>query len=275
MSKRITCIGLLLACAFTIKAQQNLVLNGSFELNNALGCWTGFANNIDYNNTVSYSNHFGDDYTTAIFNLPCLVCSPPFLWGGQPKDGNWVLVLVAQDETIVLPPPTGTIHIIKQGKISLALDAPLLNTKRYKLSFWIKAPPTNIPSIFCIDDKNNYIEVGISNYEDSLGRNLITTNLGDTEWQKYTWVFETQNAEEYLTIKAGLNGVINYFLLLDNFTLVETEEPLTTGVNEVAQQEKQLVKIVDILGKESSPNKKGLLFYIYSDGTVEKKLVIE
>jgi hypothetical protein len=275
VSKRITCIGLLLACAFTIKAQANLVLNGSFELNNALGCWTGFANNIDYNNTVSYSNHFGDDYTTAIFNLPCLVCSPPFLWGGQPKDGNWVLVLVAQDETIVLPPPTGTIHIIKQGKISLALDAPLLNTKRYKLSFWIKAPPTNIPSIFCIDDKNNYIEVGISNYEDSLGRNLITTNLGDTEWQKYTWVFETQNAEEYLTIKAGLNGVINYFLLLDNFTLVETEEPLTTGVNEVAQQEKQLVKIVDILGKESSPNKKGLLFYIYSDGTVEKKLVIE
>jgi hypothetical protein len=114
VSKRITCIGLLLACAFTIKAQQNLVLNGSFELNNALGCWTGFANNIDYNNTVSYSNHFGDDYTTAIFNLPCLVCSPPFLWGGQPKDGNWVLSLGAQDETIVLPPPTGTIHIIKQ-----------------------------------------------------------------------------------------------------------------------------------------------------------------
>jgi hypothetical protein len=272
--KKLTLITLLF-CAFTIKAQQNLVLNGSFELNNALGCWTGFANNIDYNNTVSYSNHFGDDYTTAIFNLPCLVCSPPFLWGGQPKDGNWVLVLVAQDETIVLPPPTGTIHIIKQGKISLALDAPLLNTKRYKLSFWIKAPPTNIPSIFCIDDKNNYIEVGISNYEDSLGRNLITTNLGDTEWQKYTWVFKTQNVEEYLTIKAGLNGVINHFLLLDDFTLVETEEPLTTGVNEVAQHEKQLLKIVDILGEESQPNKKGLLFYIYSDGTVEKRIVIE
>ena len=41
------------------------------------------------------------------------------------------------------------------------------------------------------------------------------------------------------------------------------------------QKEIQLVKIVDILGKESSPNKKGLLFYIYSDGTVEKKLIIE
>jgi hypothetical protein len=62
---------------------------------------------------------------------------------------------------------------------------------------------------------------------------------------------------------------------LDDFTLVETEEPLTTGVNEVAQHEKQLLKIVDILGEESQPNKKGLLFYIYSDGTVEKRIVIE
>jgi len=108
-----------------------------------------------------------------------------------------------------------------------------------------------------------------------LGRNLITTNLGDTEWQKYTWVFKTQNVEEYLTIKAGLNGVINHFLLLDDFTLVETEEPLTTGVNEVAQHEKQLLKIVDILGRESKPNSNTPLFYIYSDGTVEKKLIIE
>ena len=42
----------------------------------------------------------------------------------------------------------------------------------------------------------------------------------------------------------------------------------------IAQQEKHLLKIVDILGKESK-SKKGLLFYIYSDGTVEKKIIIE
>ena len=40
-------------------------------------------------------------------------------------------------------------------------------------------------------------------------------------------------------------------------------------------KKKKQFKIVDILGKESQPNKKGLLFYIYSDGTVEKKLIIE
>jgi len=37
---------------------------------------------------------------------------------------------------------------------------------------------------------------------------------------------------------------------------------------------KELLKIVDILGRESK-SKKGLLFYIYSDGTVEKLIIIE
>jgi hypothetical protein len=272
VSKRITCIGLLLACAFTIKAQVNLVKNGSFELNNATFFWNDIDDNIEYANTVFYSNSFGDDYTTSILKIPFLACSPPVLWGGQPKDGNWVLALGAQDETIVLPPPTGTIHIIKQGKISLELNAPLLNNKRYKLSFWIKDPP---PEPICVTAKNNYVNVGISNYEDSLGRHLITTNYGDTIWQQYTYVFETQNAEEYITVTVGVNGMIDYGVFIDHFVLTETEEPLTTGVNEVAQQEKQLVKIVDILGRESKAIKNTPLFYIYNDGTVEKKVFVE
>ena len=123
--------------------------------------------------------------------------------------------------------------------------------------------------------KNNYINVGISNYEDSLGRHLITTNYGDTIWQEYTYIFETQMAEEYITVTAGVNDTIDYAVFIDHFVLTETEEPLTVGINEEAQQEKKLLKIVDILGKESSPNKKGLLFYIYNDGTVVKKVFVE
>ena len=48
-----------------------------------------------------------------------------------------------------------------------------------------------------------------------------------------------------------------------------------TAINETSQQEKYLLKIVDILGKESKPKQKGLLFYIYSDGTLEKRKVVE
>jgi len=38
---------------------------------------------------------------------------------------------------------------------------------------------------------------------------------------------------------------------------------------------KNLIKIVDILGREIKGTKNKLLFYIYDDGTVEKRIVIE
>ena len=268
-----------LFCAFSVKAQQNLVLNGSFELNNPIfdsisfsTCFIDLHLKSEYDNTILYSNHFGDDYTTTLWKIPCLACTPQTLWGEIAKDGDHVLSLLGRDEVVVLPPPDGTIHLIKQGKISLDLDAPLLNTKRYRLSFWIKDPP---PEPNCIYQKNNYVNVGISNYNNQLGRHLITSNYGDTIWQEYTYVFETQDAEEYITVTVGVNDTIDYGVFIDHFVLTETEEPLTTGINELSGKNKQLLKIVDVLGKESSPNKKGLLFYIYSDGTVEKRIVIE
>ena len=268
-----------LFCAFILKAQQNLVLNGSFEINNPIvdsitglvNCWNDFSPIADYNNTIFYSTHFGDDNTSTLWKIPCLACSPQTLWGEIAKDGDHVISLIGRDEVIVLPPPDGTIHLIKKGKISLELSIPLSEEKRYKLSFWIKDPP---PEPNCIYQKNNYINVGISNYNNQLGRHLITSNYGDTIWQEYTYVFETQNAEEYITVTVGVNDTIDYGVFIDHFVITETEEPLTTGINELNGNNRKLLKIVDILGKESK-SKKGLLFYIYSDGTVEKRLVIE
>ena len=261
-----------LFCAFSVKGQQNLVLNGSFELNSASFFWNDMDDNIEYNNTIFYSKSFGDNFTTSILKIPLLACSPSVLWGGGAKEGNWVLALYGRHETIIVPPPLDTtVHYIKQGKISLELDAPLLDGERYKLSFWIKDPP---PEPFCIQGKNNYINVGISNYDNQLGRHLITTNYGDTIWQEYTYVFETQNAEQHITVTVGVNDTIDYAVFIDHFVLTETTEPLTTAINELNGMNKQLLKIVDVLGKESKSNK-GLLFYVYSDGTVEKRLVIE
>jgi len=281
MMKRISLITLLFCCAFSVKAQQNLVLNGSFELNNPIvdsitglvNCWNDFSPIADYNNTIFYSTHFGDDNTSTLWKIPCLACTPQTLWGEIAKDGDHVLSLIGRDELVILPwAPDDTIHLIKQGKISLTLDAPLLNTKRYRLNFWIKDPP---PEPNCIYQKNNYINVGISNYEDQLGRHLITSNYGNTIWQEYTYVFETQMEEEYITVTVGVNDTIDYAVFIDHFVLTETEEPLTTGINELNGNNRKLLKIVDLLGKESKPKQKGLLFYIYSDGTVEKRIIIE
>jgi hypothetical protein len=57
---------------------------------------------------------------------------------------------------------------------------------------------------------------------------------------------------------------------------------ITTSINEnngqnnkVFPNNKQLIKIVDLLGRESKELKSQPLFYIYDDGTVEKKIIIE
>jgi hypothetical protein len=51
-----------------------------------------------------------------------------------------------------------------------------------------------------------------------------------------------------------------------------------TNVRISYSHEIHLLKIVDILGREVNPNKvidNTTLFYIYNDGTVEKKIIIE
>ena len=44
---------------------------------------------------------------------------------------------------------------------------------------------------------------------------------------------------------------------------------------EATEDNKSLVKIIDILGRESNIMTNRLLFYIYSDGTVEHKITIK
>jgi len=51
----------------------------------------------------------------------------------------------------------------------------------------------------------------------------------------------------------------------------------TTAINELITSKRKLVKIVDILGREViNPRKKNrILFYIYEDGAIEKRMLIE
>ena len=49
----------------------------------------------------------------------------------------------------------------------------------------------------------------------------------------------------------------------------------TTGIDNIFPNNNQLTKIVDLLGRESKDLKNQPLFYIYDDGTVEKRIVIE
>jgi len=51
----------------------------------------------------------------------------------------------------------------------------------------------------------------------------------------------------------------------------------TTSINELITSKRKLRKIVDILGREvrNLHEKNKILFYLYADGTIEKKMLIE
>ena len=48
-----------------------------------------------------------------------------------------------------------------------------------------------------------------------------------------------------------------------------------TGIDNFVVENKRLIKVVDILGRENRGDKNKPLFHIYDDGTVEKKIVLE
>ena len=49
----------------------------------------------------------------------------------------------------------------------------------------------------------------------------------------------------------------------------------TTGISEIANNKSDLVKITDMLGQEAPYRRNTPLFYIYDDGTIEKRIIVE
>ena len=128
----------------------------------------------------------------------------------------------------------------------------------------------------------------------------ITIQLGDTlEWEPFAgllpmmlhtitsdnipvgaaafdqvWQMPADTFFQYIPQVAGLyeyvctphipNGMIGEFTVIDG----------TTAINEHISN-KELIKVTDILGRETKGTKNEPLFYIYDDGTVEKKIIIE
>jgi hypothetical protein len=53
------------------------------------------------------------------------------------------------------------------------------------------------------------------------------------------------------------------------------DQNIQTAINDYSINNKSLIKIIDILGRENRGDKNKPLFYIYDDGSVEKRIVIE
>ena len=129
---------------------------------------------------------------------------------------------------------------------------------------------------------------------------IITIQLGDTiQWGPYfgmlptmlhtitsdnipsgavpfdqVWQMPADTFFQYIPQVAGLyeyvctphipNGMTGEFTVING----------TTAINEYTSN-KELINVTDILGRETKGTKNEPLFYIYDDGTVEKKINIE
>ena len=88
----------------------------------------------------------------------------------------------------------------------------------------------------------------------------------------------TQNNGSIIQFNPLINGQY-YFIVTDGLGCIS--DTAFININNIPssisgiQNSKELIKIVDILGRETEEKRNTTLFYIYDDGTVEKKIIIE
>ncbi|MDB9910256.1 choice-of-anchor B family protein [Flavobacteriales bacterium] len=82
------------------------------------------------------------------------------------------------------------------------------------------------------------------------------------------------NIGSIMSITNTSAGSPGYYYFYYNIEVEVPCETITTTINEF-NSNKKLTKIVDVLGRDVGATAKTPLFYIYDDGTVEKRIIIE
>lgn len=139
-------------------------------------------------------------------------------------------------------------------------------------SFWVYTNNTDItPIITQLPDLNSLDGSTVERYSWQNGDGCVSVeelkiNNGGHDWPSplSSWGNQDINANvevwNFLS-KFNMNGLIG----CNTANVIEPD----------IVNPKKLVRIVDLLGRESKDVKNQLLFYIYDDGSVEKKIIIE
>ena len=99
--------------------------------------------------------------------------------------------------------------------------------------------------------------------------NSTTSTSNVTVTNSYEWNGITYTASGVYTYNTtSLNGCDSTAILDLTITNIST-------VLDIKNNTKTMLKVIDILGRETKATKKNPLFYIYDDGTVEKRIIIE
>ncbi|MDB9910233.1 hypothetical protein OAC83_01275 [Flavobacteriales bacterium] len=106
------------------------------------------------------------------------------------------------------------------------------------------------------------------------------TVLGqDSMWNSHLVYNSITNDTIYTCINYNPNG--NSFLTCCVTWIWDANSGLwakmgsVTSIGEIGSFDKKLIKVVDVLGRETSINSDQTLFFIYEDGTIEKRYIID
>lgn len=128
----------------------------------------------------------------------------------------------------------------------------------------------------------------------TVSNNNCIDSLNTDDWILVQNTYQAQGGEQYLTIGCFREAIDivstifydstvywadgetyrTYHYIDDVFVTPLFDTSSTSGIVSL-QKLRQLLRIIDVLGRESKPQPHVPLFYIYDDGTVEKKIVFE
>ena len=248
--------------------------DGSITLNVVSGGQIPFQYSIDNGATFQNNNQFSallpGNYNVVIMDAnACLTNRLVSLTEPFPLSANSTITNVS-------------CHGDCDGSIQISISG---GTPNYSQN-WNGANPNAlcVGTFVCTITDNNACILSVTNIvtEPSILIGQIQQNVNDLDGVvsggtmpfSYLWssgetastISPTQNGTFWLIITDN-NGCISdtTFILFDN---------LPNGIKENIG-DKNLVKITDILGRNTKGKKNEVIFYIYDDGTVEKKLIMD
>ena len=124
--------------------------------------------------------------------------------------------------------------------------------------------------------------IGFFTIENISGGGVKISSTSPPDGNNYTFGYNSVLIFDDLFVTPITPGALSFTAnivseLNDLFYMVDSSNVIfcNTGVSENESENKKLLKIVNSLGEDSPHRKNTLLFYIYKDGTVEKKLILE
>ena len=277
---------------FTILFQwsyaQNYVINPDFESTN--GSFCGILANGDYSATVTdwYAPSQGtpDLFFTNIDSSCWSAYGGPIgLKGPQlPRSGNVMSGILLY-----------TIPGFEQREyIQVPLSSPLTVGGRYVVECYVSLADytelgTDQLGLYLSTQPVSLATDGVLNYTPQVIANSVVSNTQD--WIRVADTVIATDSYSYLTIGnfssdaqtpttanptfSGEPGTYGSYYFIDDIRVERVLDSTSVGLIELQESERTLVKIVDLMGRETEFVANTVLIYIYDDGSTERVMKLE